>query len=247
MVNGTLQRSASVALGALIAFFLAGSASAGGVQQVRYEPNATALLCRPEGQGPFPAVVFNHGLVVDQAGYGDAARQGYDLDGFCSSLASSGYMALAPIRSSGRSNIPNHAREVTRAIEYVKTLQDVDPSRVALMGFSRGGLLALMVGVQRNDLRALVIMAPSPGRGHFEQAAKEADKIKAPTLLLIGADDDPVIRRNYDLLKNELTRLGKEAEFHSYTKGGGHKLFWRVDYYWPDVRAFLDRYLKTMR
>jgi dienelactone hydrolase len=236
---------APILLSAFFALLVSAPAAAAEVRQIRYGPNATALLCVPPGQGPFPAVVFNHGFVVDQAGYRDAARRGYDLDGFCSSLADSGYVALAPIRSSGRGNIPDHAREVAQAVEQVKTRQDVDPSRVALMGFSRGGLLTLMVGVQRSDLRALVIMAPAPGRGHFEQAVKDAGAIAVPVLLLVEADDDAVIRGNYELLKNELTRLGKKAEFHLYTRGGGHKLFWRVDYYWPDVRAFLDRHLET--
>ena len=115
------------------------------------------------------------------------------------------------------------------------------------MGFSRGGLLTLMVGVLRSDLRALVIMAPAPGRRHFEQAVRNAGAITTPVLLLVEADDDAVIRGNYELLKNELTRLGKEAQFHAYTSGGGHKLFWKVDYYWPDVKMFLDRHLKTTK
>jgi len=41
--------------------------------------NPDALLCRPEGKGPFPAVVHNHGVRVDTVGYQKALRRGYDL------------------------------------------------------------------------------------------------------------------------------------------------------------------------
>jgi len=42
--------------------------------------NPEALLCRPEGKGPFPAVVHNHGVGVDTVGYQKAVRHGYDVD-----------------------------------------------------------------------------------------------------------------------------------------------------------------------
>lgn len=50
-----------------------------------------------------------------------------------------------------------------RALEHLKTPPDIDPARLALMGFSRGGLLSLMAGLGRNDLKALLLLAPPPG------------------------------------------------------------------------------------
>ncbi|MBI4251922.1 MAG: hypothetical protein HY618_05630, partial [Candidatus Tectomicrobia bacterium] len=38
-----------------------------------------AIVCRPEGAGPFPAVVFNHPSIVDGRGVQGAAARGYDL------------------------------------------------------------------------------------------------------------------------------------------------------------------------
>ena len=198
-----------------------------------------ALVCRPEGKGTFPAVIYNHGLIVDRAGYREAAARGYDLDGFCHALAKDGFLAFVPVRDAGVRNIPGHAEEVSRAIDYVKILPKVDPSRIALMGFSRGGLLTLMVGVEREDLKSLVILAPAPGRGHFAEAVERVTALNVPVLLLVEASDEEIILEDFDLLKEALQAHRKESRIIRYDQGGGHRLFWGVDYYWKDVSAFL--------
>jgi dienelactone hydrolase len=205
-----------------------------------------ALLCRPEGKGPFPVVVYNHGLIVDNAGYQRAARQGYNLAGICQALAADGFLAFAPIRQSGPRNIPSHKEEVMRAVDYAKGLADGDPSRMALMGFSRGGLLTLMVGVERSDLKALVILAPAPGgKADFEMAVERVALISAAVLLLAEAGDEGDILRNFHLLDQALKTHGKEQRSVLYNRGGGHRLFYDVGYYWDDVRKFLREKLRA--
>ncbi|MFQ5897928.1 MAG: dienelactone hydrolase family protein [Candidatus Methylomirabilia bacterium] len=205
-----------------------------------------ALLCRPEGKGPFPAVVYNHGLIVDRRGYQGASLRGYNLDGICQALARDGLLAFAPIRGSGPGNLSRHKEEVSRAVDYVKARPDVDPSRVALMGFSRGGLLTLMVGVERTDLKALLILAPAPGRGRFAEAVRRVRSLAAPVLLLVEGGDDSWILEDVDMLERGLRAHGKEARIIRYDRGGGHRLFWDVGYYWEDVRAFLRETLKPL-
>ena len=214
----------------------------GGVPLVGYRiggEKGEALLCRPEGMGPFPAVIYNHGLIVDLQGYVRASARGYDLDGFCRALAEDGFLAFVPIRGSGEGNIPGHKEEILRAVDYVKTLPDVEPSQIALMGFSRGGLLTLMVGVERKDLKALLILAPAPGRGHFAEAIQRVSSLNVPVLLLVEAGDDSRILEYFEMLKLALRTYRKEARIIRYDCGGGHGLFWIVHYYWKDVRAFL--------
>lgn len=197
-------------------------------------------VCRPNGKGPFPTVIYNHGLVVDRFGVAGAAQRGYDLDGICKALAADGFLAFTPIRQSGRVNIPSHQEEVVQAVEYVKRQPDVDQTRIALMGFSRGGLLTLMVGVERTDLKALVILAPAPGgRGDFAKAVKRVSSLKAPVLLLVEAGDTNDILENFDMLEQALRGQGKEVRSILYHRGGGHRLFYDVNYYWEDVRKFL--------
>ncbi len=129
--------------------------------------------------------------------------------------------------------------EVLRAIDYVKTLPDVDLSRMVLMGFSRGGLLTLMGGVEREDLRALVILAPAPGRGYFAEAVERVSTLNMPVLLLVEAGDTAPILEDFEMLKHALQTHRKEARIIRYDRGGGHRLFWSVDYYWKDIKVFL--------
>ena len=201
------------------------------------------ILSRPKGKGPFPAVVYNHGKIIDKEGYQGAMELGYNLDGILQALAEEGFLAFAPIRKSGLRDMPLHNEEVSRAVDYVKTRADVDPSQVVLMGFSRGGLLTLIVGTERNDLKALLIMAPAPGQGHFAEAVQRVSSLNAPVLLLVEAGDDPPILEDFEMLERALHEHEKEVKAIRYDRGGGHQLFWDVGYWWEDVRAFLEEKL----
>jgi dipeptidyl aminopeptidase/acylaminoacyl peptidase len=111
---------------------------------------------------------------------------------------------------------------------------------MALMGFSRGGLLTLMVGVERSDLKALLILAPAPGgKRDFEKAVGQVASISAPVLLLAETGDESDILKNFHMLEEALKLQGKELRSVLYNRGGGHRLFYDVNYYWDDVRKFL--------
>ena len=62
------------------------------------ELSLEGVLSVPEGAGPFPAVIFNHGSIVDGLGWPGATKRGYQLDAICQTLAEDGFLAFAPIR-----------------------------------------------------------------------------------------------------------------------------------------------------
>jgi dienelactone hydrolase len=209
--------------------------------------NPEALLCRPEGKGPFPAVVHNHGVGVDIQGYQKAVRRGYDLPGICKELAATGFLTFVPIRQGGRGlhTLPSHKEQVLQAIEYVKQLPDVDPSRVAVTGNSRGALLTLMIGVEQKNLKALVVMAlPEIGR-NLSTTLSQVSSLDAPVLLLIEATDESELQNNFDKLARVLREHKKEVKSIRYNRGGGHNLFHTAGYYLEDVKAFLHEKLCT--
>jgi dienelactone hydrolase len=204
--------------------------------------NPEALLCRPEGKGPFPAVVHNHGVGVDTVGYQKALRRGYNLPAICKELAAAGFLTFVPIRQGGPGlrNLPPHKAQVLEAIDYVKHLPDVDPSRIALIGNSRGALLTLMVGVEEPDLKALVIMAPAEIGRNFSNALSQISSLNAPVLLLVEASDTPEFQNNFDTLDRVLREHKKDVKSIRYDRGGGHNLFHGGGYYLEDVKAFLQ-------
>lgn len=234
-----------------VALLVAGCAS--GVKTVAYQINGgvrEALECRPPGPGPFPAVVFNHGSIVDGQGYAGAQRVGYRLDRVCEALAAEGWLAFAPIREPaprGRgfeSYEAGYVDIVARAIDSVKRRRDVDKSRIALMGFSMGGLVSLRTSLGRDDLAALVLLAPAAGRGIMQATLDDVARLQPPVLVLVEANDSPHILNGIDNLTIALRSRNKDVKVIRYDRGGGHQLFYDVTYWWPDARTFLAEKLK---
>jgi dienelactone hydrolase len=204
-----------------------------------------ALLCRPEGKGPFPAVVYNHGVGVDIQGYRKAVARGYNLPAICRELAAGGFLTFVPIRQggSGLRTLLSHKAQVLEAIDYAKSLPDADPSRIAVAGNSRGALLTLMVGVEQKGLKALVIMAPAEIGRNLSTALSQIASLDAPVLLLVEASDGAEIQNNFDTLDRVLREHRKELKSIRYDRGGGHNLFHNAGYYLQDVKAFLHEKL----
>ena len=169
-------------------------------------PTATA---RPEGPGPFPAVVILHdcsGLGPRSSGAPERwsrelVARGYVTvipdsfgtrgfpDGFCTD-ASPGRADVAPSR---------RVRDAYAALAHARALPYVDGRRVGLMGGSHGGsttLAALAAPPPGRDGRAgfaaAVALYPGCGasyggwRGHGVGTYRPA----APLLILIGEKDD---------------------------------------------------------
>ncbi len=208
-----------------------------GTREIVYRSGELELegyLCVPEGNGPFPAVVYNHGGVEDQIG--GAPRE------TCELLATEGYVGFSPIRRATRS-MDGHIDDVFAAVEYVKSLAYVDIDRIGIMGFSRGGLLTFIAITQRADFKGAILMAPAPG-GHseFEKTLAEVGKISTPVLILIAEIDtepnDLVPLSNQ--VKEAMEAEGKDVEMILYPPYGedGHTMFFEIGDYWRDVQRF---------
>jgi dienelactone hydrolase len=208
----------------------------------RSTPTGRAYLCRPGGKGPFPVVIYHHG--------GFAPKVGGCPRETCQALARAGFIGLAPIRRQ-TVQLRGQVEDVKASIEYARRLDGVDgdkKKRIGLIGFSRGGLLTLMAGTQRRDLKALVVMAPAPGRGAIRRVLSRAREIRAPVLTLVAAND----RRQADHVKiarevdRTLKSVGNQHRLIVYPAFGndGHRMFFQVGDYWKDVQKFLEQRLE---
>ncbi|MDO9454652.1 S9 family peptidase [Nocardioides sp.] len=126
----------------------------------------SGTLTRPTGNGPFPAVVSNHGYLPPgdyQVGNGLATEE---LE-----LAEAGFVVLHPdYRGYGLSDplLPFeqelrlvYTQDVVNAADALTTLAFVDPTRLALLGRSMGGALAINALVTHPGLvQAAVVYAP---------------------------------------------------------------------------------------
>ena len=223
----------------------AGSAFAQAPDPNRPEP----LICKPAGQAPFAVVIWNHGLVRDAATFANAQRGWRNM---CEALAAEGYLAYIPIRrfvrNLGPADITREADELSKAVNTVIAMPDVDRTKVAIMGHSRGATLALMVAVKRRDLAAVILTAPAPIPPKFlGDTMDRVRSMSAPVLLMVEKGDElgglEATREIDDRLKR---RSKDDHRTIRYDRGGGHFLFIKKDYWWDDLRTFLEEKLKRL-
>jgi len=172
----------------------------------------TALLWRPPGPGPFPAVLFNHGsygshdpvpmtepgeigrvfarhgyvlLYLFRQGLGLSAGQGTS-DG---DLMDRAMMSNGPEgRNREQLELLNgdELAEALAGLAALRRLPEVDPNRVAVVGHSFGGSLTLLVAAHDTAVRAAVV---------FGCAAASWDRspaLRARLLVAVGGTSAPV-------------------------------------------------------
>lgn len=113
---------------------------------------------RPDGNGPFPVVVINHGRTAEREKRGEVAR--FRFTGIARYFIRRGFAVLVPTRlgygdagldpdpefggdCNTRNNQPGMAafvQETEAVLGFAKTLPWADPGRVVLFGQSYGGL-----------------------------------------------------------------------------------------------------------
>lgn len=178
--------------------------------------NLRALLWRPRGRGPFPAVLFNHGsghAAGSASGRRDQrhpellgplfARHGYVFlylfrrgDGLSAGqgVPSGDVMdrALTAKGQEARNQIQlrllegNELTDALAGLAVLRALPEVDTRRVAVAGHSFGGSLTLLVAERDTTLRAAVIFSGSAG------SWERSPQLRARLLVAVGHTTAPV-------------------------------------------------------
>jgi putative phosphoribosyl transferase len=95
-----------------------------------------------------------------------------------------------------RFDIPLLGTRVVGAVDWVQARPDLRALPLALFGASTGSAAALIAAAERPErIRAVV------SRGGRPDLAEDAlRRVEAPTLLIVGGDDEPVIAMNRDAM-----------------------------------------------
>jgi dienelactone hydrolase len=156
---------------------------------VAFEKTSTkkllGYLAKPDGAGPFPAVVVLHGCTGFFAGTSIVADR----------LSSWGYVALAvdSLRPRDRDNACNSGSrdqplDAYAGLNYLAAQSFVDPDRIGALGFSMGGGSAL-TAVERGVIEEAFPRKFRAVIAYYPLCATKSN-LTAPTLILIGALDD---------------------------------------------------------
>jgi carboxymethylenebutenolidase len=152
--------------------------------------------------------------------------------------------AAATARAAGGVPDERLIGDVAGAVDYLRTLSGAD-GKIGVIGHCSGGRQAFLAACSLkldaavDCYGAFVVEDPPEGMPkHFKPILGLAPNLSCPLLGLFGNDDQYPSPESVAQLDDELTRLGKAHEFHSYD-GAGHSFF-SVDRPAYRVEAALD-------
>lgn len=197
------------------------------------------ILVKPEGQGPFPAVLISHGLGGSAASFGSQkARE----------MVRWGLVCIAPNYTHSRDNLgpmgaggaarprpgaprrndfgasDENLRRAARALDILASLPYVDPRRLAAYGHSMGGFVTIGLAAREPQrLKAAAISGSGiAGRaGYAAPSAESAANIRTPFILFHGADDATVRPEQSAALQAVLDEHQVPVQRHVF-EGVGH-------------------------
>jgi dipeptidyl aminopeptidase/acylaminoacyl peptidase len=139
---------------------------------------------------------LRHPTVVLITGPGPVDRDGTVagipiLSQLAGALAQDGFLVLrydkrAVGQSGGRSETVtqrDYADDLIAVVKWLAKRDDVDPRRIAVVGHSEGGTIAMLAAEREKKIGSLVLMATSGSTGAdliLEQQVRELDRLKLP-------------------------------------------------------------------
>jgi dienelactone hydrolase len=228
-----------------------------------------AYFFKPEGSGPFPLVVYNHGSRANQE------RVEWPAYYIARLLVPAGYAVLVPERRGyGKSDgatfaeeigtaergqrfvdrLTREAEDVNAAVAYALVKLPVDPKRIVMQGYSFGGIVTTLAASRSTSLVAVVNQAP--GALNWANSAElrttltaAARKIRVPMICMAAEND--ATTENVRAICGAARENGAAAQVQIYppfvhptnpnTRAPGHALFAPigVDIWKQDLLAFL--------
>jgi carboxymethylenebutenolidase len=213
--------------------------------RIAFKTNGTTTpgyLARPKGRGP--------GVIVIQEWWGLVPH----IEQIADRFADAGFLALAPDLYHGESTkSPDQAgkmmmamrvdqaeRDLAGAIDHLAAQPEVSSKKVGTVGFCMGGALSLFAASKNPEVGACVVFY-----GGHPNIKPDLAALQAPVLGFYAGKDGFVTPQAVTALDEELTRLGKRHEFHTYP-AADHAFFndHRPEVF--DAAAAADAWAKTL-
>jgi carboxymethylenebutenolidase len=212
---------------------------------------AAGYLARPAKPGP--------GVIVVQEWWGLVPH----IERVADRFAAEGFVALAPDLYHGQqAKSPDEAgklmmamrideaeRDLAGAIDYLAAQKDVTGKTIGTVGFCMGGALSLFAACKNPEVGACVVFY-----GGHPNVKPDLGSLKAPVLGIYAGKDGFVTSEVVTQLDEQLKKLGKRHEFHTYPNAQ-HAFFndTRPEVHdpsassdaWKKTIAFLKRELKA--
>jgi enterochelin esterase-like enzyme len=200
----------------------------------------SGILLRPEGSGPFPAIVLSHGLGGQAQ---DIARsKGRELVTWGFVCIATDYThtrraGAGPSGARGRfadvdftqaGARPENIRRALACLEILRQQQDVDPRRIATYGHSMGAFVTIALAAAAPDKLAAAAITSGgvltvPGSTAAAPTTNVAAQVRVPFLILQGALDHTVPPESSAQFQHVLDTNRVPSERHVF-EGVGHNV-----------------------
>ncbi len=142
--------------------------------------------------------------------------------------------------------IPTFLNDAAAAFTYLRN-QSKTPRATFIVGFCRGGTLALHTGAEKFDLAGVIafyagLSRPMPGSKG--STLEQAGKMRYPVLGLFGGADASIPASDREQLEQQLSRAGVQHEIVAYP-GAPHSFFDRRYTEFADASA--DAWKRVLR
>ncbi len=223
------------------------------------------LMFRPEGTWPHAALIVCQHIPVAHAGLENDPWQ----LGVGERLAAMGYVVAMPFvfhwwpKTDGIEGKRDGFRDdfavadLAAAREALEARDDVEASRIGIIGHCWGGRVAWLGACHNPDLKAAVVLYGGriklPMADDATPPIELVDRIPCPVLGIFGNEDTNPSPADVDDLDAALTKAGVTHEFHRYDGAGhGFQDFSNAERYreaqandaWEKIYDFLGRTLK---
>ncbi len=214
-------------------------------------PAVSAYVARPDGAGPFPAVIMIHewwGLQSEIVGKAEA-------------LADEGYVVIAPdtyrgastqwipraLYQSIRTPQPRVDQDLDAVYRWLTQQTDVDADRIAIMGFCYGGGKSLRYSLHNEEIAGTVVFYGSP---ISDPAVLQ--ELPAPLLGIFGTADQQIPVEEVRAFDAALEEAGVPHQVTLY-EGQPHAFVGSIEEVrqggaegeaWSELLAFLDSTLR---
>jgi len=226
-----------------------------------------ATVFKPNGLGPFPLAVLNHGKEIGDPHYEPRYRSAYIARYF----VSRGYEVVMPMLrgfagsdgefvamgcDAGNEGL-KQAEDLRGVVEYMKKQPDIDPARIVISGQSYGGWNTLALGTLNiPGVRGLLNFAggrhvppeicPSMQYDLYTGAGHYGATSHVPSIWFYGNNDDTFPVETWRLMYRKYTAAGGRAELVAYGTfmKDSHNFLGTVEalpIWIPKVDAFLAR------
>ena len=204
--------------------------------------DVSGIIEYPDKKSKYPCVVIAHGL---------GSHKNYTpLKKLALDLTKNNFVTLRFTFTNDSGELKNiydgnylkdQEDEMNRAIEFARSLEFVDSERIGIAGHSFGGLVCLVISVNRDDIRAIATLA-SPSKSRSEMfRPDDIENIHIPIMAVHGEDDMVV----HKIDAETIIQHANEPKSLKIIPKADH-LFYEEEYYKPMSEAVIEWMKKNL-